>query len=86
MDTLGDEFEACLSLFRNGGGCVNLQYEGPFEEIEGLFKSDWVVAHHENLCMMTVELPSIGCLSLLHPNIIIWELDKHDIHPSEENE
>ena len=40
----------------------------------------------ENLSMMTVELPTIGCFSLLHPNIIMWELDKDDLHPSEENE
>ena len=86
MNTHGDELEACLSLFKGGGGSVNLQYDGSVEEIEGLFESDWVVAHHENLSMMTVELPTIGCFSLLHPNIIMWELDKHDLHPSEENE
>ena len=86
MDTLGDELEACLSLFKDGGGCVNLQYEGSVEEIESLFEPDWVVAHHENLSMMTVELPTTGCFSLLHPNIIMWELDKYDLHPSEENE
>ena len=67
MDTLGDELEACLSLFKDGGGCVNLQYEGSVEEIEGLFEPDWVVAHHENLSMMTVELPTTGCFSLLTP-------------------
>ena len=86
MDALPEKFDACLLLFNSGGGCVNIKYSGSFDVIQNLFETRWILAHHENLSMLTVELPSWGCFSLMHPNITMWELDKHDIYPSEEDE
>lgn len=85
-DSLETKFQSCLSLFEDGGGVVNLQYSGEFNDISTAFDSSWILAHHESLSMMTVQLPPHGCFSLLHPSIMMWELDNDDIHPSEVNE
>jgi hypothetical protein len=85
-DSLETKFQSCLSLFEDGGGVVNIQFSGEFDDVSAAFASSWILAHHESLSMMTVQLPPHGCFSLLHPSIIMWELDNDDLHPSEVDE
>ena len=85
-DSLETKFQSCLSLFEDGGGVVNIQFSGEFNDVSTAFDPSWILTHHESLSMMTVQIPSHGCFSLLHPNIVYWEVDRNDFMPLEESE
>tara|TARA_B100001741_G_scaffold285899_1_gene262410 strand:+ start:147 stop:365 length:219 start_codon:yes stop_codon:yes gene_type:complete len=70
----------------NGGGLVNISYEGEFEDISKAFDSLWIRNHFSNLKIISLELPPHGCLSLLHPSILNWEIERDDFRLLEESE
>lgn len=78
--------EACLELMMNKGGRVVVKYNGDFEQLRLAFHEEWIIEHHTSLSMLTLDLPSHGCLSLLHPLIEFWEQERDDIQPLGENE
>jgi hypothetical protein len=85
MVTDDSQFLACLELFQKGGGIVNVKYSGSIESLVSLFQPDWIQHHYASLSMLTLNLPSYGCFSLLHPSITFWELERTDIKPLEES-
>ena len=78
--------DACLELMMNHGGRVVVKYKGEFEQLRLAFHEEWIIEHHTSLSMLTLDLPSHGCLSLLHPLIEFWEQERDDIQPLGENE
>jgi hypothetical protein len=79
-------FQACHELMLKNGGRVVAKYSGDFDNISIAFHQSWLVEHHEALSMITLELPSYGCYSLMHPAIEFWEIERYDIQPLEESE
>jgi hypothetical protein len=78
------ESQSCLELLQQGGGVVNVVYTGSFESLEPAFHPDWIQLHHDTLSMLTLNLPAYGCLSLLHPQITFWEVERNDFKTQEE--
>ena len=81
-----DNLSSCIQLMNNGGGVVNVSYDGEFEDISNAFDSSWIRNHFSNLKMICLELPSHGCFSLLHPAILSWEIERDDFQLLEESE
>ena len=78
------ESQNCLDLLHRGGGVVNVVYTGSFESLEPVFHPDWIQQHLVTLSMLTLDLPAYGCLSLLHPQITFWEIERNDFKTQEE--
>jgi len=76
----------CLNLLGRGGSRVNVQYEGDFSELQPGLHDSWIVEHFEGLKILTLDLPSHGVLSMMHPSILTFEEERHDFQPLEEQE
>ena len=82
----GSAIDSCLALLSNGGGRVVVKYVDDFAFLKAAFHESWILEHHESLSMVSLDLPAHGCLSLLHPAIEYWELERKDIQPLEDVE
>ena len=65
---------------------MNVQYEGEFSEFQLGIDNQWVVNHFEGLRMLTLDLPSHGVLSLMHPSVLVFEEEREDFQLLEEEE
>ena len=82
--TAEEKMTTCLKLLGHGGGRVNVQYQGEFDEFQACLKDEWIVGHHESLKMVTLDLPSHGVLCVMHPSVLTFEEERHDFQPLEE--
>jgi hypothetical protein len=84
--TAEQKMTSCLDLLGRGGGRVNVQYEGEFSEFQLGLDNQWVVNHFEILKMLTLDLPSHGVLSMMHPSVLMFEKEREDFQLLEEQE
>ena len=84
--TAEQKLTSCLDLLGRGGGRVNVQYEGEFPELLLGLYNEWIVNHFEGLKMLTLDLPSHGVLSMMHPSVLMFEEEREDFQLLEEQE
>ena len=86
MDKTMNDLQRCLELQNKGGGVVHITFEGEMDTLLLAFDEDWIKFSSEHLSTITLNLPTFGCLSLLHPQILEWEVERHDFNTMEESE
>ena len=78
--------DRCLQLQNDGGGKVHAKVNREGPPITGNFADEWIIESHENLGIITLQLPTYGCLALLHPAVEHWEVERDDFLPLEQEE
>ena len=74
---VNERFQRCLDLANLGGGSINVVMD--LNKLENIFHPDWVVNTFQSLNMVNVLIPAHGCFSLMHPEVIMWEINRNDI-------
>lgn len=82
-EALQERLRRCMDLQLGGGGRVVLQYDSNLFAVDDAIHPTWLVEHHEDLNTMTLEVPSHGAFSLMHPGVVVWELDREDYRTME---
>ncbi len=84
--TAEQKMTSCLGLLGRGNVRVNVQYEGEFCELQVGLDDQWIVNHFEALKMLTLDIPSHGVLSMMHPSVVMFEEEREDFQLLEEQE